>query len=75
MSRDRYFIIVIINLHVNVLGFRKYRKRMAYILFVHDHRRSVQKSIVTSRGVQSVAEGRHDGRQFWWSVPGRRHSV
>lgn len=32
-----------------VLGFRKYRKRMAIILSVHDNRRSVQKLTTTGQ--------------------------
>jgi len=51
-----------------VIGFRKYRERMAIILFVHDNRRSVQKFTATGRGVQNSTERRHDHRQFWRSV-------
>jgi len=47
-----------------VLGFRKYRERMAVIFSVHDNRRSVQKLTTTGQGVQNAAEGRHDHRQF-----------
>jgi len=41
---------------------------MAVILSVHDNRRSVQKLTTTGQGVQNVAEGRHDHRQFRRSV-------
>jgi len=47
-----------------VLGFRKYRERVAVILSVHDNWRSVQKLTTTGQGVQNTAEGRHDHRQF-----------
>jgi len=45
---------------LSVIGFRKYRERMAIVLSVHDNRRGVQKFTATSRGVQNAAERRHD---------------
>lgn len=56
------------NIMLLFIGFRKYRKRMAIILSIHDNRRSVQKLTATGRGVQNSAERRHDHRQFWRSV-------